>query len=54
MKRIAFLLVAVATLAGVLAFTPPASWHADEKAAPNFGNEIPPGYRDWRADLRGS
>jgi cytochrome P460 len=48
MKRIAFLLVAVATLACVLAFTPSASLHADEKAAPVFGNEIPAGYRDWR------
>jgi hypothetical protein len=48
MKRIAFLLVAVATLAGVLAFTPLASGHADEKAAPSFGNKIPGGYRDWR------
>ena len=48
MKRIAFLLVAVATVAGVLAFTPSASLHADEKAAPVFGNKIPAGYRDWR------
>jgi hypothetical protein len=46
MKRIAFLLVAVATVAGALAFTRPASGHADEKAI--FENKIPPGYRDWR------
>jgi hypothetical protein len=48
MKRIAFLLVAVATVAGVVAFTAPASGHADEEAAPIFGIKIPPGYRDWK------
>ena len=48
MKRIAFLLVAVAAVAGVVAFTAPAAGHADEEAAPIFGVKIPPGYRDWR------
>jgi hypothetical protein len=48
MKRIAFLLVAVATVAGVVASTAPATGHADEEAAPIFGVKIPPGYRDWR------
>ena len=48
MKRIAFLLVAVAAVAGVVAFTVPASGHADGEAAPIFGVKIPPGYRDWR------
>jgi len=48
MKRIAFLLVAVATVAGVVAFTASASGHADEEAAPISGVTIPPGYRDWR------
>jgi Cytochrome P460 len=48
MKWIAFLLVAVATVAGVVASTPRASGHADEQAAPIFGVKIPPGYRDWR------
>jgi hypothetical protein len=48
MKRIAFLLVAVATVAGVVAFTAPASGHDDGEAAPIFGIKIPPGYRDWR------
>src|ERR1700686_4782955 len=47
MKPIAFLLVAVATLAGVVAFTPSASLHADEGAAPIFVTQIPSGYRDW-------
>ena len=48
MKRIAFLLVAVAAVAGVAAFTAHASGHADGEAAPIFGVKISPGYRDWR------
>jgi Cytochrome P460 len=48
LKRIAFLLVAVATVAGIVAFTAPASGHTDGEAAPIFGVKIPPGYRDWR------
>src|SRR5208283_3344349 len=48
MKRIAFLLVAVAALAGAVASSAPASGHADEEAAPIFGIKIPPGYRDWK------
>src|SRR6185369_11245121 len=51
-KRITFLLIAIATLAGVVAFTTPASRYADDKAtdkgSPIFVTEIPPGYRDWR------
>jgi hypothetical protein len=47
MKRIAFLLFAVVALAGVVAFTAPASGHADEEAEPIFGIKIPHGYRDW-------
>ncbi len=48
MNRRACLLVAVVTLAGVVAFTAPASRPADQEAAPIFVNKIPPGYRDWR------
>jgi len=48
MKRIAFLLAVVATVAGVVASLAPASGHADEAAAPIFGIKIPPGYRDWK------
>jgi Cytochrome P460 len=48
MKRIAFLFVAVATLAGIAAFTTSASTHADEEAVPISATKIPPGYRDWR------
>jgi hypothetical protein len=52
MKRIAFLLVAVATVAGIVAFTPRASGRADEAsspiASPIYGVTIPAGYRDWQ------
>jgi hypothetical protein len=42
MKRIAFSLVAIAALAGVVAFTAHASGHANEDAAaPIFVTEIP-------------
>jgi hypothetical protein len=48
MKRIVFWLVAVATVARVVAATAPASVRADEQAAPIFGVTIPAGYRDWQ------
>ena len=48
MKRIAFMLVAVAAVAGIATFTVAASGHADGEAAPIFGVKIPRGYRDWR------
>jgi hypothetical protein len=48
MKHIAFLLVAVATLAGVFVFMAPVSGHAAGEAAPVFVTQIPPGYRDWK------
>jgi hypothetical protein len=48
MKRIAFLVVAVATVAGVVASMAPASGRADDEAVPIFVTQIPPGYRDWR------
>jgi hypothetical protein len=47
-KRIAFLLVAVATVAGVVAATTHAYGRNDGEAAPIFGIKIFPGYRDWR------
>ena len=47
MKRIIFLLVALATLAGGVVFTAPLSGHADGDAAPIFITKIPTGYRDW-------
>ncbi len=48
MKRIAFLLIAVVAVVGIVAFTAPVSGHVDEEAAPIFGVKIPHGYRDWR------
>ncbi len=52
MKRIAFLLVAIVTVAGVVAFTAPASGQADEAASPIaspiYGVTIPAGFRDWK------
>jgi hypothetical protein len=47
-KWITLSLLAVATLAGIVAFTAPASGRADEGVAPVFVTKIPPGYRDWR------
>ena len=47
MKRITMLLLAVAFLAGVVAFTAFASPHADREGAPIFVTTIPPGYRNW-------
>jgi hypothetical protein len=47
MKRRAFWLVAVATMAGVLASTAPAAGPGDDQAAPVFEIKIPHGYRDW-------
>jgi hypothetical protein len=47
-KRITFLLAALATLGGVVAFRAPASGQTEAEAAPSYGVELPPGYRDWR------
>jgi len=48
MKGITLLLASVVILAGIVAFTAPASLHADDSAAPAYVTKIPPGYRDWR------
>ena len=49
MKRLTSLLIAVATLAGIVAFTARAPRHAAaQQAAPIFVSDIPSGYRDWR------
>jgi len=47
MKRIAFLLVVIATL-GIVALTAPAAPHTVQGAAPAFVTEIAAGYRDWK------
>ena len=48
MRRTVLVLVAVAALAGALAYMAPASGQAEGEAAPIFGVKLPPGYRDWR------
>ena len=47
MKRIIFLLVGVATLAGLITLTVRGSRAGDEDAAPIYGITIPSGYRAW-------
>jgi cytochrome P460 len=48
MGRIAFLVVAIAAVAGIVASLAPAPGRADDEAVPIFGIKIPAGYRDWR------
>jgi len=48
MNRIAFLLIAIATVSRIVGITVSASGHTDQDAAPIFGIKIPPGYRDWK------
>jgi hypothetical protein len=49
MRRISFLFVAIAILAGVVGFVATASRHAAaQEAAPLFVTKIPAGYRDWK------
>jgi hypothetical protein len=48
MRQIAFLLVAVAMVAGIAAYMPPASGQTHGEPAPIFVTKIPPGYRDFR------
>ncbi len=48
MKRMAFLLIAVAAVTAVLASIFPVSGQTNGDAVPIFGIKIPPGYRDWR------
>ncbi|HEU4934156.1 MAG TPA: cytochrome P460 family protein [Pyrinomonadaceae bacterium] len=47
MKRILFLLIAVATVAGAVGFTATATRPVQE-VAPIFVTKIPDGYRDWK------
>jgi len=48
MKRIGFLLLAVAMVAGVVASMAPAFGRGDGETAPLFLTKVPPGYRDWK------
>src|SRR5271167_1930473 len=48
MKRVGFLLLAVATVAVILIHIPHASGQSDGDASPIYGVKIPEGYRDWK------
>jgi hypothetical protein len=48
MKRIGFLLLAVATLAGIVVYMAHASGQSDGDSSPIYGVKIPAGYRDWK------
>ena len=48
MRRIAFLLVAVATLASFIAYMVTATGQEAQNSAPVYVTKIPSGYRDWR------
>jgi Cytochrome P460 len=48
MKRITLACVAIAAVAGVVAFMVPMYGHADDEGAPIFVTEMPSGYRDWK------
>jgi cytochrome P460 len=48
MRRIAFLAVAVAALAGAISCRFPAYGQSNENPAPVYVTKMPPGYRDWR------
>ena len=48
MKRIIFLLVAIAVLAGAVNFKAGASRSGDGEVTPIFVTKIPEGYREWR------
>ena len=48
MRRIGFVLTAIAVLGGAAAYLAPASGQVDGEAAPIYGLKIPAGYRDWR------
>jgi Cytochrome P460 len=48
MKRIGLLLLAVATLTGIVAYMAQASGQSDGDSSPIYGVKIPAGYRDWK------
>src|SRR5271154_2536590 len=48
MKRIGFLLLAAATLAGIGAYMAHASGQSGGDSSPIYGVKIPAGYRDWK------
>jgi hypothetical protein len=47
-KRYTIFVVALASIAGLVAFIVPAPGHADEATAAPYVTEIPQGYREWK------
>jgi hypothetical protein len=47
-KRLGFLLLAVATVAGIVTHIPRTFAQSDGDSSPIYGVEIPAGYRDWK------
>jgi hypothetical protein len=48
MRRITFLVLTVATVAGLIASTALKAGRTDDGASPIYGVKIPAGYRDWK------
>src|ERR1051326_17217 len=48
MRRVSLWAFAAASAVCAIASIPPTAGRADSTAAPIFGINIPPGYRDWR------
>jgi cytochrome P460 len=48
MRRIVFVLIAVAALTGIIASSVGGIGRAAQEAAPVFVKKVPPGYRDWK------
>jgi hypothetical protein len=48
MKRTGFLLLAVVTVAGIVAHMAHASGQSEGDSSPIYGVKIPAGYRDWQ------
>jgi hypothetical protein len=51
MKRVTFLLIPIAAVASVIAFSARAFRPATQAEVPIFVTEIPAGYREWRYSL---
>jgi hypothetical protein len=48
MRRVAFLLAAVAAIVGAVVYIASASGQSSAEAAPIYGVKTPPGYREWK------
>ena len=48
MKRVPFLLIALAALSDIVAYMTHATGQSDRDSSPIYGVKLPSGYRDWR------